>query len=161
MRPYSHIATLLNPQHTDRVRGMQDFVDTLWPTLHETGVSWLGFYLHLGNEELILGPRRDKPACSPIGMHGACGMAFKMRSPLIVRDVADLGPNYIACDPRDKSEVVIPLFDHNGNCWGVLDLDSYNVGAFTQDDVDGLQLLLERAALSTFPASASQSPPRH
>lgn len=127
---------------------MQAFVDLLWDALHASGVSWIGFYLHEGSEELILGPRRDKPACSPIGLHGACGKAFLSRRPLIVRDVAELGTGYIACDPRDKSEVVIPLFDQAGQCWGVLDLDSHEVGSFSHEDVDGLESLLRRANLT-------------
>lgn len=128
---------------------MQAFVDAVWPHLHPTGVSWLGFYLHEGGEQLVLGPRRDKPACSPIGLHGACGKVFTTRKPLVVRDVAELGPNYIACDPRDKSEVVIPLLDADGGCWGVLDLDSYDVGSFSDADVRGLQDLLRKAGLTT------------
>jgi putative methionine-R-sulfoxide reductase with GAF domain len=128
---------------------MQAFVDIAWEALHPIGVSWLGFYLHRGKDELILGPRRDKPACSPIGLHGACGQVFRSRKPLVVRDVSELGANYIACDPRDRSEVVLPLLDESGHCQGVFDLDSYDVGAFTNDDVIGLTLLLRSAGLST------------
>jgi len=131
-----------------RAERMQTFVDTLWDALYAAGVSWLGFYLHEGGDELVLGPRRDQPACSPIGMHGACGRALRSGEPLIVRDVADLGPNYIACDPRDRSELVIPLFDESGRCYGVLDLDSHEVGAFAWTDLDGLLTLLRRAGLT-------------
>ena len=124
-------------------------VDLLWDALHSTGVSWLGFYLHERGDELVLGPRRDKPACSPIGLHGACGRVFISREPLIVRDVTDLGANYIACDPRDRSEVVLPLFEKDGKCWGVFDVDSWEAEAFDQDDVSGLTKLLEAAGLSS------------
>ncbi len=127
---------------------MQVFVDALWDALHSTGVSWVGFYLHEDGDELILGPRRDKPACSPIGLHGACGQTFTRRMPLVVRDVADLGEGYIACDPRDQSEVVLPVFSESGTCWGVLDLDSYHVGAFDERDVDGLHDVLVAAGLT-------------
>lgn len=127
---------------------MQAFVDSLWEPLHASGVSWVGFYLHDSGERLVLGPRRNKPACSPIGLQGACGRAWLRRRPLVVRDVAELGENYIACDPRDRSEVVIPLFDEDRGCWGVLDLDSYDVGAFDETDVDGLGLLLLKAGLT-------------
>ncbi|MFH0981341.1 MAG: GAF domain-containing protein [Planctomycetota bacterium] len=108
-----------------------------------------GFYLHEGGDELVLGPRRDQPACSPIGLYGACGQAFRRQKPLVVRDVRDLGADYIACDPRDQSEVVIPLFDAGGRCWGVLDLDSHNVGAFDDRDVVGLTQVLRAAGLTT------------
>ena len=127
---------------------MQVFVGALWDVLHPTGVSWVGFYLHEDGDELILGPRRDKPACSPIGLHGACGQTFTHRMPLVVRDVADLGEGYIACDPRDRSEVVLPLFSDTGTCWGVLDLDSHQVGAFDETDVAGLFDVLVAAGLT-------------
>lgn len=146
-RDYDKLAQLM-PSGLSRDAAMQAFVDLTWQHLHPTGVSWIGFYLHEGRDELILGPRRDKPACSPIGLHGACGRAFTTRSSLIVRDVADLGPNYIACDPRDRSEVVLPCVHADGNCWGVLDADSHELAAFDETDVDGLRKLLVIAGLT-------------
>lgn len=127
---------------------MQAVVDALWDALKETGVSWLGFYLHEGEDELVLGPLRDKPACSPIGLHGVCGQAFQQRQPIVVRDVKELGENYVACDPRDQSEVVVPLFDGDGQCWGVIDLDSQETDTFGQEDVAGLQAVLRAADLT-------------
>ena len=132
----------------ERPERMQAVVDALWAALRGTGVSWVGFYLHEGRDELVLGPRRDKPACSPIGLHGACGQAFLQRKPLVVRDVKELGANYVACDPRDQAEVVIPLFEPDGRCWGVLDLDSHQIGAFDESDVAGLMRVLRAADLT-------------
>lgn len=132
----------------DRETRLRACADALWEALAPTGVSWVGFYLPDGAEALVLGPCRDQPACSPIGMHGACGRAFTQRRPLVVRDVADLGPNYIACDPRDRSEVVIPLLDEEGSCRAVLDLDSHEPGAFDECDVAGLTAVLKTANLS-------------
>jgi putative methionine-R-sulfoxide reductase with GAF domain len=146
-RPYDILAGRITAC-TDRARAMQAFVDLLWEVLHATDISWVGFYCHEGRDELVLGPRRDKPACSPIGLHGACGQAFKAGRPLVVTDVAELGEDYIACDPRDRSEVVIPLFDEAGTCWGVLDVDSHQIGAFDDEDVAGLLLLLRKAGLT-------------
>ncbi len=137
------------PRSGDRSTRMQAVVDLLWDALHPTGVSWVGFYLHEGRDELVLGPRRDKPACSPIGLHGACGQAFRNGSPLVVADVADLGENYVACDPSDRSEVVIPLFEPDGRCWGVLDLDSFDVGSYSQSDTDGLIRVLIASDLTS------------
>ncbi|MCB9851737.1 MAG: GAF domain-containing protein [Phycisphaerales bacterium] len=129
---------------------MRAFVDAVWNGLHPTGVSWVGFYVHEGGDELILHSCRNKPACSPIGMHGACGQAFKSAAALVVRDVKELGANYVACDPRDQSEVVIPCHE-NGAVWGVLDLDSFDVGAFDESDVVGLTALLRQAKLTDAP----------
>jgi len=146
-RDYEALARLVSPSG-DRSARMQAVVDLLWQHLHGAGVSWLGFYLYTDGDELVLGPRRDKPACSPIGLHGACGQAFRSRRPLVVRDVAELGPNYIACDPRDRSEVVLPLLDADGTCWGVFDVDSHELAAFSASDVDGLTRVLRAAGLT-------------
>jgi putative methionine-R-sulfoxide reductase with GAF domain len=140
-----------------RAERMQQVVDLLWEALSGTGVSWIGFYLRQG-EELVLGPRRDKPACSPIGLHGACGQSLLAEKPLVVRDVADLGEGYIACDPRDRSEVVVPLFDEHGECWGVLDADSFDVGAFDDGDASQLTGVLVRAGLTQQAQSGDGSP---
>lgn len=146
-RDYDAVARLVSPCG-DRAARMQAVVDLLWQHLRGAGVSWLGFYLHAGGDELILGPRRDKPACSPIGLHGACGQAFRSRRPLVVRDVAELGPHYIACDPRDRSEVVLPLLDADGTCWGVFDADSHELAAFSEGDVAGIHRVLRAAGLT-------------
>ncbi len=128
---------------------MQTVVDRLWEQFSDTGVSWVGFYLYAPErEEMVLGPRRDKPACSPIGMHGACGRAFRGDAALTVRDVKELGENYIACDPRDRSEVVLPIHDAGDAPIGVLDLDSFDVGSFDETDVAGLQRVLAAAGLT-------------
>lgn len=145
---------------------MRSVVDVLWEGLHGTGVSWVGFYLDQGPDipgerRLVLGPRRDKPACSPIGLHGACGRALRMGHPLVVRDVRDLGDGYIACDPRDRSEIVIPLVEHGGTCTGVLDLDSHEVAAFGEADAAGLTKVLLAAGLTCPDGSGRRAaPPR-
>jgi putative methionine-R-sulfoxide reductase with GAF domain len=147
-RDYPSIArrvSSVGPRH----ERMQATADLLWNELKDTGVSWVGFYRHEGGDELVLGPMRNKPACSPIGLHGACGRAFTTRRPLVVADVKDLGASYIACDPRDRSEVILPLLESDGTCWGVLDLDSHEVGSFNDDDVAGLLSVLRAAGLTT------------
>lgn len=138
---------------TDLEARMAVVIDVLWEGLSPTGVSWIGYYF-AGDGELTLGPRRDKPACSPIGLHGACGRAYRTGRAMVVRDVSSLGADYVACDPRDRSEVVVPVFDDAGRCIAVLDADSHDVGAFGRDDADGLRMVLERAEIS----SASKNP---
>ncbi len=126
-------------------------VDALWDELASKDVSWIGFYNvdpdSPEQERLVLGPCRDKPACSPIGLHGACGQALTKGRTLIVRDVQELGDDYIACDPRDRSEIVIPVYDSSGRPMGVLDLDSFSVGAFDPSDEAGLKAILRVAGL--------------
>jgi L-methionine (R)-S-oxide reductase len=136
----------------DRDAAMRAVVDILWDELRKAGVSWVGFYLDRPNEpddrRMALGQCRDKPACSPIGLHGVCGQALRSKHTRIVRDVMELGPNYIACDPRDRSEIVIPLIDERGQCWGVLDVDSWEIGAFDESDERGLREVLRAAGLA-------------
>lgn len=153
----------------------------MWEVLSPLGVSWVGFYvvdLAPGSpasdaKEMTLAYCRDKPACSPIGLHGACGRCWQSRRMLVVTDVARLGEGYIACDPRDKSEVVVPMFAPSiphapgptspssaapsshapelGPCWGVLDVDSFDAGAFDAEDAKGLWRVCEAAGLTFAP----------
>jgi putative methionine-R-sulfoxide reductase with GAF domain len=151
---------------------MRRYVDAWWevfgdhassamPTLGRT--SWVGFYLRDAEaregsgQELVLGPRRDKPACSPIGLHGACGQSFVRRSVLVVGDVKRLGEGYIACDPRDQAELVVACVRADGSCWGVLDVDSFDVGAFDRDDAAMALHTLRTCGLS---AHADDTTPR-
>ncbi len=131
---------------------MSRLVDVLWESLSRAGVSWVGFYIdQLGQPDdrrLILGARRDKAACSPIGLHGACGQCLVSGRLLVVHDVRELGDRYIACDALDQSEIVLPCVGEDGRVWGVLDLDSHEVGQFTQEYQDHLSLLLIEAGLS-------------
>ena len=95
---------------------------------------------------MLLVARRDKPACSPIGLHGVCGQGFLEEAARLVEDVGLLGPSYIACDPRDRSELVLPIY-RAGACWGVLDADSHEVACFTDLDVVGMTQVLVAAGL--------------
>lgn len=124
-----------------RFERMEQAVKILWQGLHDYGVSWLGFYLHEGKDELVLGARENKPACSPIGLHGVCGKALLEKKVQIVPDVHALGPSHIVCDPRNLSELVIPLFDKGDVCWGVFDLDSFEKNSFTARDAEILTKL--------------------
>ncbi len=148
-RPYEDIAQRLAGRAAGASRDarMQMVVDALWESLADHGVSWVGFYVAddrsgvPDSQRLALGPRRDKPACSPIGLHGVCGQAFTSGETRIVRDVSELGADYIACDPRDRSEIVLPLFE-KGRRWGVIDVDSWDLAAFDERDEAGLKGVL-------------------
>lgn len=131
---------------------MQYVVDLLWNAMASTGYSWVGFYLDQpgqpDDQRLVLGPCRDTPACSPIGLHGVCGQGLLAQQPMIIDDVQDLGPNYIACDPRDRSEIVVPFMAVDDTAVnGVLDVDSWDVSSFDAHDQAGLISLLRAARL--------------
>lgn len=135
---------------------MRGVVDLLWTAFGDSGphtpgrgFSWVGFYLYgPGPEEMTLAVRRNKPACSPIGLHGMCGRCWQTQRPIVVDDVSTLGAGYIACDPKDRSELVVPCLDADGSCWGVLDADSWDLAAFDGHDADGVEELLQFCGLT-------------
>ncbi len=91
-------------------------------------ISWVGFYLYDG-KKLYLGPFQGKVACTRIEIgKGVCGTAAKKRETLVVEDVDEF-PGHIACDPESRSEIVVPIVKGN-DLFGVLDLDSRNIGSF-------------------------------
>lgn len=153
-RPYDELAKRVSNTGDIEAR-MRCFVDVLWELTHDKGVSWAGFYLDNPDQpddrRMTLGPCRNKPACSPIGVHGVCGQSLLTGKTRIVHDVKDLGENYVACDPRDASEIVIPLVDEHGKVFAVLDLDSHEVGAFDDADDAGLRSALIAAGFTPVP----------
>ena len=104
-------------------------------------LNWAGVYLQRAGE-LVLGPFQGKVACVriPLGQ-GVCGTAAQRRETLVVPDVHAF-PGHIACDAASRSEIVLPLLQ-NGRLWGVLDLDSPIPDRFDQDDVAGLEALVD------------------
>lgn len=145
-------ASQLPAAHTDRAGLMSAIIDILWDALSPHGVSWIGFYLDNPQQpdalRLTLGPRRNTAACSPIGLHGACGRCLLSRRILVVDDVRKLGAAYIACDPRDLSECVVPCLQSDGSAWGVLDVDSHLVGHFTAEYGENLGKVITAAGLT-------------
>jgi len=98
---------------------------------------WVGFYL-LKGEELLLGPFQGKVACLRIRLgNGVCGTAAIKRKTVMVSDVAKF-PGHIVCDPASRSEIVVPII-REGKVFGVLDVDSGDVGAFDQIDQQNLE----------------------
>lgn len=144
----------------DRLERMQLVSDLVWDAMgsettegvpHAPGkpYSWVGFYTWDDNKQaMTLAARRDKPACSPIEMHGMCGRGALEAAPILIDDVRTLGENYVACDPRDQSEIVVPCFNDDGSVWGVFDGDSFDLAAFNAEDVSGVIDLLDAAGLS-------------
>lgn len=126
-------------------RMMREIVDALWDEFAGEPYSWVGFYLP-GPEgrELVLGPHRDKPACSPLPLHGVCGRVFKSGQGMLVPDVKALGDAHVECDPRNLSEVCVPALDKDGKVLAVLDADSDKPAAFDEMDQRWLERILSK-----------------
>ena len=116
-----------------------DNVAALLPA-HLQNINWAGFYLWRQGE-LVLGPFHGRPACVRIAEgRGVCGQAVARRTTVVVKDVHEF-PGHIACDPRSRSELVVPLLN-DATLLGVLDVDSPSLARF--DDAD--RVLLEAVA---------------
>jgi GAF domain-containing protein len=101
---------------------------------------WVGFYW-VEEEELVLGPFQGPIACTRIKIgKGVCGTAWQKKETIIVPNV-DLFPGHIACSAASKSEIVVPIFNHN-HVVGVLDCDSEYENHFDETD----RIYLEKIA---------------
>ena len=101
-------------------------------------LNWAGFYLMEGGK-LVLNAFQGKPACIEIAVgRGVCGTAVAEKKTQLVPDVHAF-PGHIACDGASNSEIVVPLFDKNGEVIGVLDIDSPVFSRFDEEDRSGLE----------------------
>jgi putative methionine-R-sulfoxide reductase with GAF domain len=142
--------------HADRM--MREVVDVLWDAFAGSPYSWCGFYLLAADgKSLVLGPHRDRPACSPLPMHGVCGRVASSGRALVAPDVQALGEAHIECDPRNVSEIALPVFDKTGKVWAVFDADSAVPAAFDEMDQRWLEKILKRFEETGAPESGRQS----
>lgn len=129
----------LLPQIESVINGETNLIANLANTaaiLKETfGWFWVGFYLvEQERQELVLAPFQGPLACTriPYG-RGVCGQAWARGETIVVEDV-NQHPDHIACSSLSQSEIVVPLFDSDGRCYGVLDVDDDKLAQF--DDTD-------------------------
>ncbi|QEY24176.1 GAF domain-containing protein [Neisseria animalis] len=103
------------------------------------GWLWIGFYLVDGsNNTLVLGPFQGPLACTRIPHgRGVCGQAWATGETIVVADV-HAHPDHVACSSLSQSEIVVPLYDGNGNCIGVLDADAAQTAQFDETDAEYL-----------------------
>ena len=132
----------LLPQLKNLLAGEDDLIANLAnvsAALKETfHFFWVGFYLVKG-EELVLGPFQGPIACTRIRKgRGVCGTAWDKDETLVVPDV-DAFPGHIACSSLSRSEIVVPLKREDGEVWGVLDIDSDDLGGFDETDARFLE----------------------
>ena len=125
---YPQLRALLSVE-TDRIANLANMAAALRQTF---GFFWVGFYL-VSERELVLGPFQGDIACTriPYG-RGVCGDAWAQGQTLVVPDVESY-PGHIACSSLSRSEVVVPIYDRSGEIVGVLDIDSQEVGDFSEE----------------------------
>jgi L-methionine (R)-S-oxide reductase len=112
-------------------------------------INWLGFYF-LRGDELVLGPFQGLPACVriPVG-RGVCGACVASGVTQRVADVHAF-PGHIACDPRSRSELVVPV-RRGDDIVAVLDIDSPRPGRFGPEQqawAEALVHVFEKAQFS-------------
>ncbi|QFQ85941.1 GAF domain-containing protein [Paracoccus kondratievae] len=105
--------------------------------------DWTGFYRVTEPGLLKIGPYQGGHGCLVIPFsRGVCGAAARTRQTQLVPDV-DAFPGHIACASSTRSELVIPVIASGERLVGVLDIDSDQPDAFTQQDAGRLQEILD------------------
>ena len=102
--------------------------------------SWTGFYFVVGTDALCVGPYQGPAACQVLREGGVCLHAVRTKAPVVVPDVGAF-PGHVPCDPRSKSEIVVPIAK-DGEIVAVLDVDSNGFGQFSEADVAPLSRIL-------------------
>lgn len=134
------------PQIASLVAGETDLVANLaniTAVLKEAfNFFWVGFYIKKENQ-LVLSAFQGSLACTRIDFDkGVCGHCYTTRKIVIVPDVDEF-PGHIACSSASRSEIVLPIFDKNGNVAMVLDVDSDKLNDFSEADAEGLQKIVK------------------
>jgi len=140
----------IHEQLRDLIEGkspsLQAAMSTICAVLHAKMPHhfWTGFYFVAEHDELHVGPYQGPVACQVLRETGACLEAVKTRLPIVVPDV-EAFPGHIACDPRSKSEIVLPIL-RDGVPVAVLDIDSNRLDQFSEADIAPLQEILDLLA---------------
>ena len=124
---------------TDQIANLANFAAALREAF---GFFWVGFYIKRENQ-LVLGPFQGPIACTRINFDkGVCGYCYRRKETVIVPNVEEF-PGHIACSSASKSEIVVPVFDKNGDVSMVLDVDSDKLDDFSEADKEGLEQLVK------------------
>ena len=105
--------------------------------------DWTGFYRVTEPDMLKIGPYQGGHGCLQIPFaKGVCGAAARSGETQLVPDV-EAFPGHIACASSTKSELVVPVRDANGSLIAVFDIDSDQPDAFTEQDAQALEHILQ------------------
>lgn len=104
--------------------------------------DWTGFYRVTAPRLLKIGPYQGGHGCLVIPFdRGVCGACARTGQVQNVPDV-DAFPGHIACASSTRSELVLPVWNDQGELLGVLDIDSDTPAAFAKADEEWLVPLL-------------------
>ncbi len=101
--------------------------------------SWVGIYEVQGTDLVLTswsGPSATQHVRIPVGQ-GVCGAAVTANETVLVPDVSK-DPRYLQCFLNTQSEIVVPVM-RAGHAVAEIDIDSDQLGAFSQTDRDFLE----------------------
>lgn len=128
-------------EETDAVALEATLACLLWEVLSHA--NFCGFYRRVGPRTLAVGPYQGSMGCLRIDFErGVCGACARTREVQRIDDVHAF-PGHIACDPRSRSELVVPVVA-GGELRAVLDVDSPHLAAFSAAEADRVHALVRR-----------------
>jgi L-methionine (R)-S-oxide reductase len=135
MRDAGHLSDALLRKAVRRLKDSNDRFDWVGVYLLDeaTDELWLHNYVGKGTEHAKI----------PVGS-GVCGTAIETATNQRVDDVSTV-ENYIACDPKVKSELVV-LIRAGDELFGQIDIDSRTAAAFSEADESGVQMIADKLA---------------
>jgi len=141
-RRYERIFDQLRDLIADRSPNLVAAMATTCALLHAKMPhhSWTGFYFVANDGTLHVGPYQGPVACQILEGRGVCLHAAVERRAIVVPDVSAF-PGHIACDPRSRSEIAIPML-RSEDVVAVFDIDATEPDQFTEDDVAPLERIL-------------------
>jgi len=139
----------LYPQIFALIQGEDDLIASLSNMMsalkYGFGWLWVGIYF-VKNSELILGPFQGPIACTRIQLgRGVSGTSWHKKETVIVSNVDEF-PDHIICNAASKSEIVIPVFNAQGEVALMLDVDSDQRNDFDKIDEEYLTKIINLIA---------------
>ena len=136
----------LYPQIFALIQGEDDLIASLSNMMsalkYGFGWLWVGVYF-VKNSELVLGPFQGPIACTRIQLgRGVSGTSWHKKETIIVANVDEF-PDHIICNAASKSEIVIPVFDAQGEVSLILDVDSDKLQDFDEIDKTYLTQIIQ------------------
>lgn len=142
---YAHLRktiSSLTEGEEDVVSLMATVVCELYHSDHR--FDWTGFYRVTSPGMLKIGPYQGSHGCLKIPFErGVCGAAARLGKTQLVADV-EAFEGHIACASSTMSELVLPVWDRAGALIAVLDIDSDQPNAFTEQDAAELEIILAK-----------------